>query len=92
MIYRFKTEKEFKRAFGDYWRSEVPGGFTTYMDKYLGQPLPENYTKEINRGSPVRYDSNSISPQMLVKIYDTRLDKYTENISIDHFKINYLTV
>lgn len=39
--YRFKTEKEFKKEFGERWRLVVKNTWNLRMDKYLGKEIIE---------------------------------------------------
>jgi len=52
--FRFKTKEEFKKEYGDNWRSNVPRSFPEYMDILLGidfsslSTMHENEIKRIN--------------------------------------------
>ena len=63
--YRFKTKKEFKKDFGEYWRDI--SDFVTEMDFLFNRQLTENEVKDFLKGE-LYIDHWRINPKMIKKI------------------------
>lgn len=50
ILFRFKTEKEFRNEFGNSWRKHDPSCiWVNNMDEYFGKPISPKYNSEITK-------------------------------------------
>lgn len=73
--YRFKTEKEFEKEFGERWRTSIPYMWPIEMDKFLGKVIRMSEVLYLEKNY-LRYNGWTIHPSMMTT---RRLPKYLKD-------------